>query len=285
VLIIVPSSESKRPPLASGRPVALEELSFPALLPTRRRVAEALVETSSDLDAFARLRVGLTLAHEVARNTRLFELPAMPVLDLYTGPVHEGLAASSLSTNAGARAGECLVVVSALWGALRPADHVPPYRLALWAGLIGIDRLDAAWRAVLPSVLAEAAGGAGVVVDIRSPGYQSFGMPAGLGDRTVSIRITQGPPGQRVGEVITKRLRGAVARYLLESGADPADPHALADVLAERWPVRLEAPERPGKPWSMTLSIDWRQPGRPPPMRCSQGPYSGRSRARWRANS
>jgi cytoplasmic iron level regulating protein YaaA (DUF328/UPF0246 family) len=255
VLIIVPSSETKRPPLGSGRPVALEALSFPALLPTRRRIAEALVETSADLDAFERLRVGLTLAREVARNTRLFELPAMPVLDLYTGPVHDGLDASSLSSAATTRAGECLVVVSALWGALRPADRVPPYRLATWASLIGIDRLDTTWRAVLPSVLAEAAG-SGVVVDIRSPGYQSFGMPVGLGDRTVSIRIAQGPPGHRIGEVFTKRLRGAAARYLLESGAEPADPHALADVLAERWPVRLEAPERPGKSWTMTLSID-----------------------------
>jgi cytoplasmic iron level regulating protein YaaA (DUF328/UPF0246 family) len=148
------------------------------------------------------------------------------------------------------------VVVSGLWGVLRPADRVPPYRLPLWASLIGIDRLDATWRAVLPATLAEAAGSAGVVVDIRSPGYQSFGMPAGLGDRTVSIRVAQGPPGLRIGEVFTKRLRGAAARYLLESGADPADPHALADVLADRWPVRLEAPERPGKHWTMTLSID-----------------------------
>ncbi len=256
MLIIVPSSESKRPPFASGRPVALAELSFPALRSTRRRIAEALVATSGDLDAFERLGVRMTMAKEVARNTRLFELPAMPVLDLYTGPVHDGLDAAGLSPAATARAGECLVVVSALWGALRPSDRIPPYRMQIYASLIGIDRVDATWRAVLPDVLAEAGAGAGVIVDIRSPSYQSTGMPAGLGDRTVTLRIDQGVPGHRIGEVITKRARGAAVHYILESGVDPNDPPGLADLLADRWPVRLEAPARPGKPWTLTLAID-----------------------------
>lgn len=256
MLIIVPSSESKRPPPAAGDPVALDQLSFPALTPTRRRIADALVRTSADLDAFQRLGVRPTLAHEVVRNTRLLDLPAIPVLDVYTGPVHDGLDAARLSAAATARAGECLVVVSALWGALRPSDRIPPYRLHLGARLIGIDRLDLAWRDVLPHALAQAAADTGLVVDIRSPAYQATGLPTGLGDRTVTLRVDQGAPGHRIGEVITKRARGAAARHLLESGADPGDPEALADVLAARWPVRLSSPERPGKPWTMTLSMD-----------------------------
>ena len=256
MLIIVPPSESKRPPARSGPPVDLAALSFPALTPTRRGICEALVETSADLDAFARLGVRHTLAREVARNTRLFELPAMPVLDVYTGPLHAGLDAATLSAEGAARAQRSLVVTSALWGALRPTDRIPPYRLHLFADLIGLDRLDHAWRAVLPDVLAGAAGRHGVVVDLRSPPYQQAGMPAGIGNRTVTLRVSQGPAGHRIGDVIAKRVRGEAAHHLLESGEDAADPAGLAEILAARWPVRLDTPERRGGPWTMTLSID-----------------------------
>lgn len=256
MLIIVPPSESKRPPERDGSPVALDALSFPELRHTRRVVAEALIRTSRSLDAFKRLQVPPSRAPEVAANVHLLELPAMPVLDLYTGPVHDGVNAAGLSAAGAARAEQSLVVNSALWGLLRPADRVPPYRLHVCAHLLGVDDLEPAWREVLPSALAAAAGPSGVILDLRSPANRATGSPAGMGDRTVWLRVDHGPPGQRVGEVISKRLRGAAGHELLESGIDPVDPPELAAVLGARWPARLEPPERPGRAWTLTLSID-----------------------------
>ena len=173
MLIIVPPSESKRPPARSGDVVDLDGLSFPELTPTRRAVAEALMRTSAGLDAFRRLYVGPSIAAEVAANTHLFELPVVPVLDLYTGPLHEGLDAAGLSPAGTARADRSLVVNSALWGLLRPTDRVPPYRLHVCAHLLGLEDLEPVWRSALPDVLADAAGGHGVIVDLRSPTYQA----------------------------------------------------------------------------------------------------------------
>ena len=183
-------------------------------------------------------------------------MPARPVLEVYTGPLYGGLDAARLSAAAAERADRHLVVTSPLWGAIRPRDRIPRYRLHLFAHLVGIDGLDDTWRAVLPDVLAGAAGRSGVVVDCRSPSYQTMGMPTDLGDRTITIRVDQGPPGHRTGDVVAKRVRGEAARHVLELEDQPQDPAALAEALADRWPVRLHAPERPGKPWTMTLWVD-----------------------------
>jgi cytoplasmic iron level regulating protein YaaA (DUF328/UPF0246 family) len=255
VLIILPPSETKRPAPATGPALDLGQLAFPELNSVRARILDALIATSGELDAFERLRVGHTLAREVARNTHLREIPTLPAQDVYTGPVHEGFEAHRLSPRAADRAAEAAVVVSPLWGLIQLDDRIPPYRLHLNARLVGVDRIDLAWRAVLPGVLAEVAGPDGPIVDLRSPFYQQMGMPAASGDRVLHVRIDQGPRGARVGEVISKRARGAAARHLLESVDEPRDVDEVAAVLAMRWPVRLQPSDRPGRGWTLTVSL------------------------------
>ena len=255
MLIVAPPSEAKRRPAEAGPPVDLAALSFPALLPLRLEIVEALEVTSAAPDAFRRLQVGPSMAAEVARNTVVRELPTRPVLDVYSGPLHEGLDAATLADEARTRADDRLVVTSSLWGALRPVDRIPPYRLHVCSHLYGMGRLEPAWRTVLPGVLAAAAGDRGLVVDLRSPGYQAIGMAQGLGDRTVTLRIEQRTAGGRIGDVVAKRMRGQAARVLLEEDADPDDPVELAAILGEHWPVRLESPARPGATHRLTLFV------------------------------
>jgi cytoplasmic iron level regulating protein YaaA (DUF328/UPF0246 family) len=256
VLIIVPPSESKRPPPQSGDPVDIDKLSFPELNPIRERVIDALIKTSAGADAFRRLGVRPSMADAVARNTRILELPAIPAEDLYIGPLHEGLDASRLSAPAKQQAAVSVVIVSSLWGAIRLADRIPPYRLIVYANLVGLGRLEPIWRTVLPELFAEAAGPSGLIVDLRSGPYVAVGMPAGQLHRTVSMRIRYASPaGGRIGDVIAKRIRGEAAHHLLESDEDPDEPDALADILADRWPVELEPPPGRTGTWTMTLSV------------------------------
>ena len=256
MLIVVPPSESKRPPPDHGEPLALDSLSFPELTPLRSEIIDALIETSAREDAFQRLQVRPSMADDVARNTRLLELPTLPAFQVYTGPLHEGLALGSLDRASSDKAARQLVITSALWGALRPFDRIPPYRLDICSRLVGLDRLEPTWRTVLPDVLAnaaDAAGDHGVVVDLRSPAFQAAGRPRDLGHRTVALRVQQRTVGGRIGDVVAKRIRGQAARLLLESGTGPADLGEVAGILGELWPVELEPPSGTGKPWTMTL--------------------------------
>lgn len=254
VLIIVPASETKRAAPARGKPIALEALSFQALSEVRARVLDALILTSARPDALARLFAGDSLAGEVDRNLHLRGLPVRPALEVYTGTLHGALDAATLSPSAARRARTRVVIASPLFGLLRPADRIPPYRLNILAHLVGMDGLETTWRTVLPDVLAEAAGPKGVILDLRAASYQAMGMPTGLADRVVTLRA-DGADGGRVGNVFVKRARGEAARHVLESGRDPASPRALAAVLAERWPVRLDPPARPGRPWTLALLL------------------------------
>ena len=257
MLIILPPSETKRPPPDHGRPVAVDELSFPELTRLRIRILDALIQTSAGPDAFERLYERPSMAAQIARNTRLLELAARPAADVYAGPLHAGLDLGSLSDPGKERAAHSVLITSALWGGLRPSDQIPAYRMRVWSNLVGLGRVELLWRTVLPGLFARLAGPGGVVFDLRPPSFQALGMPTGLGDRTVALRVDQASgAGRRIGDVVAKRIRGQAARHLLESSEDPDDPGALAEILAERWPVRLREPERPGKPWTMTLSAD-----------------------------
>lgn len=254
MLMILPPSETKLPPPEGGKPLDLDRLSFPSLTPMRERVMDALAATSQRPDALRRLMVGPSLAGDVARNEHLRDLPTRRAVDNYAGPLYEGLDAGSWSSHAEKRAGRQLVIVSALWGALRPADRIPPYRLYVCARLVGMDRLEAAWRTFLPPILTDAAAQRGPVLDLRSRVYQAVGRPTGLGDQSVTLRIRPSPGGPaHIGDVIAKRVRGEAASHLLSSEADPEDPLDIADLLATRWSLEVDPPAGRNRTWTITL--------------------------------
>ncbi|HHU08977.1 MAG TPA: peroxide stress protein YaaA [Intrasporangiaceae bacterium] len=246
MLILLPPSESKSG-RRRGRPTDPASWSFPELSTAREQVAAALAEVSRSPDAPTLLGVSPNLLDEIARNLDLDTAPATPAREVYTGVLYDALDIASLAPAAKRRASRWVVVVSALYGAVRLGDAIAPYRLAMGVDLPDVGPLGRFWRPHLDQVL-PAAAGTGVIVDCRSAAYVSAWQPgADLADRWATITV----PGA---SHMAKHTRGLVARHLLESGAKPRSVPALEDVLTERFEVRLTPPPRPGKPWTVAVT-------------------------------
>jgi hypothetical protein len=124
VLILLPPSESKTA-RSGGKPGTSELVSFPELASTRTAVAKALARVSAQPDAPAMLGVSTNLRADIAHNVCLDSAPAVAVADLYTGVLYDALDLASMDSATRRRANRWLVVISALFGALRPTDKIP----------------------------------------------------------------------------------------------------------------------------------------------------------------
>jgi cytoplasmic iron level regulating protein YaaA (DUF328/UPF0246 family) len=246
VLILLPPSEAKTG-RRRGRPVDPGSWSFPELASTRAEVQAALVRTSASGDALVRLNVTENLAADVAANLELDRAPSAPAIDVYSGVLYGALSYATLDAAARRRANRWLVIMSALHGAVRPTDRIAPYRCHICARLDGLDNLERVWRPRLGEVLPGVVG-RGLVVDGRSSSYATLWRPHGaLADRWVAIKV----PGA---SHLAKQTRGLVARTICEQGLDPRRPEQLADSLSASYGVALDAPDRVGAPWTLSVT-------------------------------
>jgi cytoplasmic iron level regulating protein YaaA (DUF328/UPF0246 family) len=193
----------------------------------------------------------------VAANVVLPTASTQPAHAVYTGVLYDALGWPTLDAVARRRGTSRVLIISALWGALRPNDRVPSYRLSMDGDLPGVGPLARLWRSRLPAVLEQAAGRRGLLVDCRSGPYTAAAPAAGpLARRTVAIRVLREQNGTRsVVSHLAKHTRGEVARHLLEQDGDPGTPAALADLLGSRWPVELTPPPRLGSGWTLDVIL------------------------------
>ncbi|WP_423300055.1 YaaA family protein, partial [Glutamicibacter nicotianae] len=236
VLILLPPSEGKTAH-AEGAPFEIEDLSFPELSAERRLVLDALAEVSARDDAMDLLGVGASLANEVARNINLHTEPAAQAHDIYSGVLFEALDYASLDEAARRRADESVIVISALWGAVRFGDRIPPYRLSMSVKLEPLGKLATWWKKRLAPVLDEAAGSQ-LIVDARSSTYAAAYKPAS--GNTVAVNVFQlrnGTP--KVVSHFAKHTRGEVARFLVEQPVEPRNPGELLDLVQTKWEASL----------------------------------------------
>ncbi|MEW1953047.1 peroxide stress protein YaaA [Terrabacter sp. NPDC080008] len=246
MLILLPPSEGKLPP-RRGRPLDLSSLSFPELTPLRESVVETVARLSTEPDAATLLDVNPNLVDDLERNTRLLTAPTATAAHVYSGVLYQALDLESLDAASKRRANRWIVVVSALFGAVRLPDRIPAYRVNICSTLPGVGHLSREWRREVSVALETAVKPRELVVDCRSSTYAAVWRPTGEhAERWVQVTV----PGA---SHMAKHTRGLVARQLVQAEA-PRTPEALAERLSDRFEVELTPPARAGRPWQLATT-------------------------------
>lgn len=198
MLILLPPSEGKADPEA-GEPVDLDSLVFAPELTERRRAL---------LDAF---------------GPSLREAPAAPAAEVYTGVLFKRLELPALP----ALLARQVLIVSALWGVVRPDDRIPHYRFPPKLRLDGIGPPARYWQPALAEALPDEEGD--LIVDMRSAAYSTFWKPQRA--TLLAVRVFTESGGERKPVThMAKAVRGEIARALLSAKMAPSDAPGAASV-------------------------------------------------------
>lgn len=213
MLILLPPSEKKK--AATGQhKFELSDLAF---------ASELLAARSSAL-----------LSQEI--------LPTAEAIEIYDGVLYQGLNWKDLSDANRIRANSRVLIISALFGLVRPKDQIFKYKLKIDNSL---------WRESVAQVAVNFTDE--LIIDCRSSTYKGI-WPVNP-DRTVEVRVFKITDGAR--SVIThmsKKYRGELTRHLLLQPSDPQNPAELQRMAAELFECEL-CPPNNGGPWTLDLLI------------------------------
>ena len=163
-----------------------------------------------------------------------------PAIAVYSGVLYKALDYPTLSASAKARCEKSVVIISAKYGALSPSDRIEFYK----------EKINSV--AMRPIVEKKLAGyKQDLIVDCRSSTYKTvWRAPA---DITVEVRISTVVDGVRtVVTHMSKKTRGEITRWLLQSRAAAKSPEDLYAIVSEKYPCAL-TPSDGVAPWVLEV--------------------------------
>lgn len=186
----------------------------------------ALMDLSDELAALNVARYAAWRPRHTAKNSR-------PAVLAFAGDVYEGLQAGTLSTDDLAWAQQHLVILSGLYGVLRPLDKLQPYRLEMGTALATARgrNLYEFWGDAIASHLNQRQRGQRqpVIVNLASQEYSRAALRPALKARVVEcvFEERQGRGQYRIVSFFAKKARGTMARYAITNRIET--PEALRD--------------------------------------------------------
>jgi cytoplasmic iron level regulating protein YaaA (DUF328/UPF0246 family) len=213
MLILLPPSEKKKSATGSEK-FDLSSLAFAAELSDTRIQATANQITSQ----------------------------TSPAIEIYDGVLYQGLNWKTLSATEQKRANSKVLIVSAVFGLVKPLDQIFSYK----------EKIDnKLWRDSIAQIAAKFSDE--LIIDCRSSTYKGV-WPINPAN-TIEVRVFQVVVGER--NVIThmsKKYRGELTRHLLTQATDPITPAEVQRMAAQLFECELHPPAD-AQPWALDLLI------------------------------
>jgi cytoplasmic iron level regulating protein YaaA (DUF328/UPF0246 family) len=163
-----------------------------------------------------------------------------PAISVYQGVLYQALGWSTLTPAARKRGESAIAIISAKYGALRPGDRIESYKEKINNKAIGPVVSE-----VLDAIKTN------LIVDCRSSTYKSAWKAPH--DITVEVRVSTVVDGVRtVVTHMSKKTRGEITRWLLQSRSVPKNPEDLYAIVSEKYPCALTPPDET-HPWVLEV--------------------------------
>jgi cytoplasmic iron level regulating protein YaaA (DUF328/UPF0246 family) len=165
---------------------------------------------------------------------------ATPAMAVYTGVLYQALDWPSLSPAAKKRGESAVAIISAKYGVVRPSTKIESYK----------EKINN--KAMAP-IVEQALQGVKtpLIVDCRSSTYKTVWKPPV--DITVEIKVSTVVDGVRtVVTHMSKKTRGEITRWLLQSRSIAKSPEDLYAIVSEKYPCAL-TPSDGVNPWVLEV--------------------------------
>jgi uncharacterized protein len=229
-LILLPPSEGKASG-GEGAPLDFESFSFESLNATRALMAKALIQMSSKPRVAQKMLgvKGVALDKARADNAAVLDSPTLPAIERYTGVMYDSIDHRSLDDAAKQSFGQNTIIMSGLFGLVRPFDLIPTYKLKMGARLRLKKACATIWKPLISKTLAANAS-YGVIWDLL-PNEHSVAWDPSLVECKVRFTVKFLEAG-RDGRLKTvshwsKALKGALVRHIV-ANPEAAGSHESA---------------------------------------------------------
>ncbi len=209
-------------------------LSLQCSQPRFLEQTEALIKvlkgkTVSDLQKLMSISPALAKLN-VERFQSFEEAPTLPAVFAFQGDVYQGLKAETLSESALEFAQEHLLILSGLYGILRPLDVIKPHRLEMGSALVTeqAKNLYQYWDGVITDAINQrlSQDKNPILINLASQEYFKSVQVKRLKYPLIHVEFKEHANGQyRTIALLAKRARGKMARYIVSKGLD--EPEAI----------------------------------------------------------